>query len=264
MIASLPMYLADPSAVVDLWHGLARHLRDAGLPDVPAELCWPDALPAHWLAPDLLLSQTCGLPLMTTLAGRVTLVGAYAYRAPGCEGVWCRSQIVVRAADAAQQLEDLRGRRVACNSLDSQSGYNSLRAAVAPLCRDGRFFGERQLTGGHRASVLAVRDGLADVAAIDAVTLAGLRRHQPETTQGLRVLAQTARYPALPLICASPCDAGRLARLRTALAATVTDDALADARDRLFIAGFQVLSLDDYDLCLTMAQQARDQGCDAL
>ena len=44
-------------------------------------------------------------------------------------------------------LADLRGRRVALNADDSQSGRNALRAAVAPLAHDGRFFGGSILTG---------------------------------------------------------------------------------------------------------------------
>ena len=103
------------------------------------------------------------------------MVGAFQYDVPGCTGVFQRSQVVLRADDPSVALADLRGRRVAFNGTDSQSGYNRLRALVAPLARDGHFFGSRLETGAHAESLKSVQDGKADVAAIDCVSLAGFR-----------------------------------------------------------------------------------------
>ena len=49
---------------------------------------------------------------------------------------------------------------------------NALRAVIAPLAEGGRFFAEIIETGGHAASLDLVAAGGADVAAIDAVSLA--------------------------------------------------------------------------------------------
>ena len=163
MLSSLPMYAAGSAANATLWQAIAEQLRLAGLVQVPDTLAQPDDLMAHWTDPGLLLSQTCGYPLTHALAGRVQLVGAWAYAAPGCEGVYYRSQLVCRDADAGQPLQAFRGRVVAYNSEDSQSGYNSLRALLAPWARDGRFFASAVASGSHRGSVELVRSGQADL-----------------------------------------------------------------------------------------------------
>jgi hypothetical protein len=112
---------------------LARGIAVSSPSSPPADLL------SHWRQPDLLLSQTCGYPLVTLLP-EVQTVGCFHYSAPGCEGIDYRSLLVARAADNARSLADFRGRRAICNSPDSQSGYNVLLKMVAPLAREGRFF----------------------------------------------------------------------------------------------------------------------------
>ena len=63
-LASLPMYVSNRDAVTQLWAAVAAQLREQGLANTPQALTWPTDLHAHWLNPDLLLSQTCGYPLM--------------------------------------------------------------------------------------------------------------------------------------------------------------------------------------------------------
>jgi ABC-type phosphate/phosphonate transport system substrate-binding protein len=258
--AALPMYTAHRPAVLALWEALASHLRLAGVPDVPQALEWPEHMLAHWLAPGLLLSQACGFPLVTVLGDRVQVLGAFHYNAPGCDAALNRSQIVVRASDPAQTLEDLRGRRLAINGTDSQSGYNSLRALLAPLARNCRFFAATLTTGAHLRSVLAVRDAQADVASIDCVSLAGLRRHLPDTTRGLRVLAQSAPYPGLPLVTAAATPPQTVQALRTALDWVCTAPALQGMREDLFIRAFEPVPRADYQVCLAMQAQADAAG----
>ena len=73
----------------------------------------------------------------------------------------------------------------------------------------GLTLGPTVQTGGHRASALAVAKGEADFAAIDAVTWELLSRHE-DFANGLRVFAQTAPTPGLPLITAQPGQADTL------------------------------------------------------
>src|SRR5262249_23278469 len=131
-IASLPMYDLPETgeATVALWRGLARHFRRAGIADVPEAMARKPKLPAHWLSPDLLFSQTCGYPFRRTVKDRVQLVATPCYAAEGCEGPTYRSVVVVPADSPARSLADLSGARVAFNGMDSQSGYNALRALV--------------------------------------------------------------------------------------------------------------------------------------
>jgi ABC-type phosphate/phosphonate transport system substrate-binding protein len=190
------------------------------------------------------------------LRGEVRAVGTFRYRADGCDGVFCRSMLVVREAEAAAALADMRGRTVAYSATDSQSGYNSLRALVAPLATHGRFFGASVASGSHRASLDMVREGRADIAAIDCVTLAGQHLNAPEAVHGLRVIGSTEPYPGLPLITAGSTGDEDLAAMRTVLCAAMRDPALQEVLRALLIEGFQSMELSDYAVCSEMRDRA--------
>lgn len=258
------MYTSNRPQVQAWWSALATHLADAGVRDVPATLCWPTDLHGHWMAQELLLSQACGYPLVTTLDARVQVVGALHHGAPGCTGVFNRSQVIVRDDHPARSLHDLRGKTVAFNSVNSQSGYNALLAMVAALDGGDNFFGERLETGGHQHSVLAVRNGPADVAAIDCVSLAGLQRHLPEVTRGIRVLAQSDPYPALPLITSTQTSEAVIAALRAALRWSMQAPSLTEVRADLFLVAFEPLGRADYQVCRNMRQQSVARGSSRL
>ncbi|MCX5495039.1 PhnD/SsuA/transferrin family substrate-binding protein [Kaistia dalseonensis] len=260
MIASLPMYGVDPAAVERFWGVLAAKLAERGLADVPAQLAWPDDLAAHWRAPDLLISQACGYPLVQGLSHHVRVVGAFCYAAEGCTGSDYRSRLVTRKDLALDGIADFRGRTVAFNSRDSQSGYNGLRALVAPLQTDGRFFGATVETGAHRRSIEAVLGGAADIAAIDCVTLALIARSEPEIVAGLKDVGATAPAPGLPVITSATTSDADLERLRQAIEDTVADPALAAISEALLIAGFERLDLADYARCTAMRDFAIERG----
>jgi ABC-type phosphate/phosphonate transport system substrate-binding protein len=239
-IASLPMYDANPGAVGQWWLAISRALLAHGIDDVPEALEWPTDLNAHWRDPRLLLSQTCGYPLMTTLLREVQVVGAFHYTAPGCSGFRYRSELLARVDDS-QAIEDFRGRAAAVNSLDSHSGCNALRGLVAPLARAGMFFREWIVCGSHRGSLAALRSGTADIAAIDCISLAGFYRHAPESLLGLRVVGSTAAVPGLPLITAVSTTPAQLRALRKALLAACHDPLWDRVRKALFIGGFETV-----------------------
>ena len=246
--ASLGMYdFPWLAAATDaFWEALARRLIACGLNRVPQQLDRARPLGAIWRDPDLLLAQTCGYPLVTELGGSVTVVATPVYTACGCDGANHRSLIVVAAASGATRPADLRGGRVAVNGHDSNTGMNLLRALVAPLARDGRFFAEVVTTGSHLASLAAVAGGQAEVAAIDCVTHALVRRHEPARVEGTRVLTATASSPALPLITRAPCPPDELEALRRALAACIADPDLAEARHALLLDAFVALPENAY------------------
>jgi ABC-type phosphate/phosphonate transport system substrate-binding protein len=253
---SLPMYSGSVTAEAAFWHGLQGHLRRVGLRDVPEDLTVPEDFEAHWLSPGLLLSQTCGYPLTHRLQGRVQLVGVPRYSAPGCEGSCYRSVVILREDDPTETVADLSGYRAAFNSTDSQSGYNALRALVAPHASEGRFFGSTVETGGHKASVDLVRRGRADVASIDCVTYALLAQETPAAVEGLRVFGFTQKAPSLPLITSAETAPADVERLRLAFAAACADPALAEARQRLLLGGFEPLAVEAYEVCNVMERDA--------
>lgn len=123
---AFPMYAVNDEDTQALWRAVRQLLAARGVVEEDTlSYQVPEDLLTHWRHPALLLSQTCGYPLMTRLPA-VQTVGCFHYSAPGCEGRNYRSLLAVREVDGGQTLADFRGRRVACNSPDSQSGYNVL------------------------------------------------------------------------------------------------------------------------------------------
>ena len=256
-LVSWPMYAVDAAAVARFWARLRVELVAAGISDVPADLTEPEVLGSHWQDPTLLLSQTCGYPFTTSLAGRVRYVATPCFAVPRCEDASYRSAVVVRRDDPAPSLSAMRGRRAAFNGRDSQSGYNGLRALVAPLASDGRFFGRTMETGAHRRSLRAVASGEADLAAIDVVTLALVASQAPTEVSGLRILCHTAAVPGLPLVTAAGTPDDELMRLRGAVHAACASSAAAGA---LLLSGSVVLPDRAYEVILAQRDGARRLG----
>lgn len=249
MIATLPMYdWPEIRADTDrFWAGLARHL------GVAVPLSRPADFMSVWLQPDLLFSQTCGYPFTHHFRGKLTLVATPHYDAPGCDGPSYCSFVLAREE---KPLEAFRGALAAVNTPDSMSGMLALKAVFHGLARDGRFFGDVMLSGGHVKSMEAVRDGRADVCAIDAVCMELARRYRPDLLEGLVAVARSPSVPALPFVTV----AGDVPRLRAALAAAFADPALDDARSRLLLKGFSVLETAAYDAILALESAIERKG----
>ncbi|MET0273756.1 MAG: PhnD/SsuA/transferrin family substrate-binding protein, partial [Phenylobacterium sp.] len=186
------------------------------------------------------------------------------YTAAGCAGAFHRSAIVVGAGSGVTALEDLRGGRCAFNDAASNTGVNLLRAELAPLAREGRFFAEVSPTGSHAASLAAVAVGKADVAAIDCVTLALLGRHDPDLVAAVRVLKWSVACPGLPLITALSTPAEGVLALRRVLHEVAADPLLAEARRALLIDGFSVLPDGLYEQIPLLGKAAAQRGYPAL
>jgi ABC-type phosphate/phosphonate transport system substrate-binding protein len=224
-----------------LWQALRDALRAEGVA-APERLTRGLGLMEGWTDPALVLGQTCGLPVVRALAGRVAVIGAADYGLPGCPPGWYRSAVVVRESDPRATLAAFRGARLAVNGTDSQSGYGAILHHAAPLVADGRFFGAVEITGAHAVSGARVAGGAADLAAIDFVSWRLFRRFRPEAGR-LRVLMLTDPTPGCPLIAARGTDVGPH---RRAVAAALTRlDAGCEA---LGIVGFAPLAAADYEL----------------
>ncbi len=200
MRASLLMY--NPPALQDankrFWGLISTRLRDAGI-DAPETLSEDGFGTDFWTAKDMVFSQTCGMPYRTKLHGKVQIVGTPDYGVEGCApGYYC-SVLLKRQDDTRTQLSEFDGARVATNGFDSQSGFAALVNEIADS--DIRF-GRCVVTGAHAASVAAVANGKADIAATDAVTWHFLSR-DGGVAEGVEVLARTRPTPGLPFICAS-------------------------------------------------------------
>lgn len=192
-----------------------------------------------WRHPALLLAQTCWGPMETTdLARHVRVVGQPDYSAfDGGEGEFYRSAIVMRASpsplwggsarsawagiegqspppgtsvrpphkgEVGLDAARLRNLRFAFNDRNSMSGHIALArdlAAAGEIAEDGfaSFWSELVETGAHRASVRAVADGRADVAAIDCRSWAYCLAFEPAAKE-LTVAGWTAPRLGLPFI----------------------------------------------------------------
>ncbi|MET0497432.1 MAG: PhnD/SsuA/transferrin family substrate-binding protein [Steroidobacteraceae bacterium] len=241
-IAALPMYdFPELRGAHDaLWNALAEQLTERGIGNVPHRLTRDRLHQDIWRDPSLLLGQGCEYPIAKAFADSLTLVATPRYTAPGCEGRFYRSVIVVRADDHSETLAALRNRRCVVNETDSNSGMNLLRAAVAPFAGGASFFQSVFMSGSHRRSVAMIAADEADLAAIDCVTFAHLQRVDPALTSAVRVLCWTPRSPCLPFVTARTTSESTVAVLRESLAAVLADSTLADVRERLF--------LDDVDV----------------
>jgi hypothetical protein len=237
-LAALPMYdWAELRPATDrLWAAVRDGLRGRGVP-APDALTRGIGLMAGWTDPGLVLGQTCGLPFVQELAGRVALVGAADYGLEGCRPGWYRSAVVVRADDPRERLAEFRGARLAINGIDSQSGWGSILHHAAPFAEAGRFFGSVVVSGAHAASVALIAGGGADLASVDAVSWRLCRRFLPEAWR-LRVLMLTEPTPGLPLIAARGTDTLPHA---AAIAA-------AGGVEELGLVGFARLDVGDYGL----------------
>ncbi len=261
MLASLPMYdLPEVSAATDAWwSGVASALQRVGLDAVPEALTRdPDV--DVWNSQELLLSQTCGYTLTHALAGIIELVATPAYSASGCSGADYCSLIVASEDNPAAGLDDLRGAVCAYSRRHSHSGYNALRAAVAPLADGGTFFSRGIESGGHPVSIELVANGEADVCAVDCVTHALIAKYRPDALAGTRVLGATEHAPGLPFVTRAGVDEDYLRRLRDGLNEAFADPRLADVRDALMLTGVQVLGYDAYQRIDDMEDSAHAAG----
>lgn len=248
-VASLQMYwMPEIADTVDAWwQGLRRHLIAHGVDDAPAALTVADDIHAVWHDPGLVLSQTCGGPLITELGGAVRVVGTPVYGAPLNDGMNYRSAVIVHRDNPAAGLAGLEGARVAINGRASYSGYHALCGLLAGLATSVEdFFAETLVSGGHLESLRAVAEGAADCAAIDSVTYALAARYRPGLVETTRILATTPAVPGLPYITRGDAPDARLESLRRGVEAAVADVALAGVRRTLLLEGFRRTDAEDY------------------
>ena len=218
MIASLMMYARPELAEAHdrYWRLVRAELSARGI-DSPETLAQDAEEFAVWNAPDLVLSQTCGMPYRLWLHDKVTLIGTPDFGLDDCPPGYYRSAIVVRTDDPRTDINAYANATFAYNQTFSQSGYAAPYNHLQPR---GIWFENRLRTHGHLMSARAVAEGRADIAALDAVSWRLMRRYE-EFAAKLRVLEWTQPTPGLPYIAAASADR------------QATFDAVAQAIERL-------------------------------
>jgi ABC-type phosphate/phosphonate transport system substrate-binding protein len=197
MIASLPMYarMSNRAAHDALWGLIRDGLR-------ARDIAAPDALDhdtdhmAGWARPDLVLGQICNLPLRARFANKVTVIGTADYGLADCPSGHYRSAFVTHKDNPAQSPAELASARFVCNDLLSQSGYASAQFWARG---HGFQFSVSALTGSHRASIAAVANGSAGIAAIDAHSWR-IECGENPLTGALKVIGYTDTSPGMTFI----------------------------------------------------------------
>ena len=220
------------------WEALWAAVR-ARVPWTPPALTWDGAVQDHWVDPECMVSQACGWPVATTLRSTVAVAGAFALALPEAHGHRYRSVFV---AHEPGPLASLVGPQttVAANSEDSLSGWVSLQSATIGVGRP--WPGQIHWTGAHLESARSVRAGTADLASIDELTWAHLRRLEPDLVDRLHVVGRGPWVPSPAIVTRDH----RLDELRLAFTEAMADPATRSARATLLLAGFVELDDDEY------------------
>lgn len=223
MIAALGMYdRAETAEANDRFWALIRDGLLARGIAAPETLTRGEmAYMPGWLSPDLVFAQTCGYPYRAVLQDKVRLVGTPDYGLPGCPPGHYNSVFIARRNDPRPDLAAFTGTRFAYNDDLSQSGWAAPQNHAAT---HGLRLPPALKSGGHRLSALAVAEGRADIASLDALTWEMLKRYDPFTAD-LREVTRTAPTPALPFIAGLHVDpdAAYLALREAAAALTPAD-----------------------------------------
>lgn len=144
--------------------------------------------------------HTCGYPYIRGLRQTHRLVCVPEFAVQGARDIHYASWFVARADDERDRLEQFRDSIAVMNTPDSNSGMNVLRHAVSRLARGGRFFNGVLVSGAHLRSLDLVLRGLADIAAIDAVTWDLAARQGVADTDGLKIIGVSEYTAGLPFV----------------------------------------------------------------
>ena len=177
---------------------------------------------AQWRSPDLVVSQACGLDLFLADAP-IEPVLAPVFDLDCEDGCYYSYLVGSRSGVAA------------VNAMTSRSGLSALLTVCQPS--------SLLVTGSHAASLAAVRDGVADLACIDAVTWHILERDTPSLVAGVPVLERTGPAPAPPFVMRK---AGSRDLLVRRITAAVRAPGTPMARRALLLRNVVPVTMDDY------------------
>ncbi|MGI9371383.1 MAG: phosphate/phosphite/phosphonate ABC transporter substrate-binding protein [Hyphomicrobiales bacterium] len=239
MIANLMMY--QRPELVDAhkryWALIREQLAHIGIKS-PENLSQDAEEFMVWEHPQLVLSQTCGMPYRLWLHEKVQLVGTPDFAIEGCPPGYYRSPFMVRVGVERTKPEQFADAVFAYNQTFSQSGFAAPYNHLKPK---GDWFENLLHTGAHLESARAVAEGRADICALDAVSWRLMEKYEP-FAQGLRILEWTQPTPGLPYITAPGNDAD----LMHGAVKSAIDGLSIEDRNAMGIAGFVRIPAEKY------------------
>ena len=171
----------------------------------------------------------------------------------------------MRADAPYATLEDTFGGRAGWTVAHSHSGFNAFRHHLLRFRTPERPKLYREMVGDlvtARAILDGVREGHIDVGPLDAYWHTLIRKHRPELTDGVRILASTEVAPMAAFVASAPAPAKMIAGLKAAFAEAANRPWFAEFADGLLLDGFA--DVDDADFATTLAwdREARAAGYD--
>lgn len=210
--------------------------------------------------PGLLIGHTCGYPLMMQLSDAVLPFCLPCFNVPGASGKFYSSQFVVPAESEIESLQQCRGKVVAVNGDNSNSGMNVLRYALAKLGAAPGYFCDVLKSGGHYASLEAVAANRAQLAAVDCVSYQLIADQHPQLISKIRVIDHSVQTCGLPFVMpATRYSAERGEAYLDALNQAMARLPAASAR-RLHLDRFESVSPDDYQSIVELEKFAIEAG----
>jgi ABC-type phosphate/phosphonate transport system substrate-binding protein len=204
----------------------------------------------------VIAAHTCGYPYVKHWVDTHELIAAPVFDVPGCkpDKAQYSSWFIARTDHPGKSLHQFQNARVAINSEHSNSGMNVLRYAISQIYAGGHFFSERIFTGGHQQSMIAIANGAADLAAIDAVSYALICELDPDLCAALKMIGQSELTAGLPFICIKDSSVNR-SELSIAMDRAVKN-MRPDARKLLRLKGFKPVKKKDYDKIIQLEKAA--------
>lgn len=112
------------------------------------------------------------------------------------------ADLIVHCDSPFRSWDDLRGARWVYNEEASYSGFHMLLAQMHQEGESREYFGSQIASGSHLDSMRMVRDGEADVAAIDSTVLDAALVDEPLLANNLRVVRAVGPRPMPPWVLA--------------------------------------------------------------
>ena len=148
---------------------------------------------------------------------------------------------LVTASGVVADIEALQGLRVGCNDPVSLSGHYGLRFALDDAGHVLDDHAEVVFTGGHLASLDAVRSGEVDAAVIDSIT-----RHVHG--RDLVVSQRLGPWPTQPLVAGPAITTAELGAVRDAVLIAHEQPAAADVLRSAGLLRFAPVDVNDYEV----------------
>lgn len=221
MITTLPWYdLPGSHAALDrFWKTIRSYLLDLTIETplyLPKKLTRQLSSEQMWQHPGLILSQCCGPDLFRPTTERLDVIARPVFDILNCEPGFYYSHIISPSSVLPPSP------RVVANAPSSRSGYLALRQW---LQRHQLTPGQLHFSGSHQQSILWIKEGRADLAAIDAHSWRWLE------DPNLTIIDQTDSAPTPPFVM------HRQSPISTGIMAGALRAALAEHRDAVGISG---------------------------